>query len=56
MDPIEQARHRTLVARCQLGDRRALEDLFLRHGPRLGYYLRGCWAGTTWTTSSRKSG
>ena len=31
MDPIEQALHRTLVARCQLGDRRALEDLFLRH-------------------------
>jgi RNA polymerase sigma-70 factor (ECF subfamily) len=40
MDPIEQALHRTLVARCQLGDRQALEDLFLRHSPRLGYYLR----------------
>jgi RNA polymerase sigma-70 factor, ECF subfamily len=40
MDPIEQALHRTLVTRCQLGDRRALEDLFLRHSPRLGYYLR----------------
>jgi RNA polymerase sigma-70 factor (ECF subfamily) len=40
MDPIEQALHRTLVARCQLGDRQALDDLFLRHGPRLGYYLR----------------
>jgi RNA polymerase sigma factor (sigma-70 family) len=40
MDPIEQARHRTTVARCQLGDRRALEELFVRHNPRLGYYLR----------------
>jgi RNA polymerase sigma-70 factor, ECF subfamily len=40
MDPIEQARHRTMVARCQLGDRQALEELFVRHNPRLGYYLR----------------
>jgi len=40
MDPIEQALYRTLVVRCQLGDRQALEDLFLRHNPRLGYYLR----------------
>ena len=40
MDPIEQARHRTTVARCQLGDRQALEELFVRHNPRLGYYLR----------------
>ncbi len=40
MDPIEQARHRTMVARCQLGDRQVLEHLFLCHGPRLGYYLR----------------
>jgi RNA polymerase sigma-70 factor (ECF subfamily) len=40
MDPIEQALHRTLVARCQLGDRQALEDLFLRHNRRLAYYLR----------------
>jgi RNA polymerase sigma-70 factor, ECF subfamily len=28
------------VARCQVGDRQALERLFLRHNPRLGYYLR----------------
>jgi RNA polymerase sigma-70 factor, ECF subfamily len=40
MDRIEQALHQTLVARCQLGDRQALEDLFLRHNPRLEYYLR----------------
>jgi RNA polymerase sigma-70 factor, ECF subfamily len=40
MDPIEQALHQTLVARCQVGDRQALEDLFLRHNPRLRYYLR----------------
>ncbi len=40
MDPIEQALHRTLIARCQVGDRQAFEALFLRHNPRLGYYLR----------------
>jgi RNA polymerase sigma-70 factor, ECF subfamily len=40
MDLIEQARHRTLVARCQAGDRLALEDLYLHHNPRLVYYLR----------------
>ena len=40
MDPIEQALQRTLVLKCQLGDRRALEELFLRHNRALGYYLR----------------
>ena len=40
MDPIEQALQQALVVRCQLGDRRALEELFLRHNGPLGYYLR----------------
>ncbi len=40
MDPIEQIIQRTLVVRCQLGERRALEELFLRHNRALGYYLR----------------
>jgi RNA polymerase sigma-70 factor (ECF subfamily) len=40
MDPIEQALQRTLVVRCQLGERKALEELFLRHNHALGYYLR----------------
>jgi RNA polymerase sigma-70 factor, ECF subfamily len=40
MNPIEQALHRTLVARCQLGDHQALEDLFLRHNRRMEYYLQ----------------
>ena len=40
MDAIEQALHQALVLRCQLGDRRALEELFLRHNGPLGYYLR----------------
>jgi RNA polymerase sigma-70 factor (ECF subfamily) len=40
MDPIEQARHCTLVIRCQLGQRPAMEELFLRHNRSLAYYLR----------------
>ena len=40
MDPVEQALQQAVVARCQLGDRRALEELFLRHNGPLGYYLR----------------
>jgi len=40
MDPIEQVLQRTLVVRCQLGERQALEELFLRHHGALGYYLR----------------
>jgi RNA polymerase sigma-70 factor, ECF subfamily len=39
MDPIEQALQQALVVRCQLGDRQALEQLFLRHDRALGYYL-----------------
>jgi len=39
MDPIEQLIQRTLVVRCQLGERRAMEALFLRHNQALGYYL-----------------
>jgi RNA polymerase sigma-70 factor (ECF subfamily) len=31
---------RVLVLRCQTGDGRALEELYLRHSARLGYYLR----------------
>ena len=40
MDPIEQALHQALVVRCQVGDRRAMQELFLRHNGPLGYYLR----------------
>jgi RNA polymerase sigma-70 factor (ECF subfamily) len=39
MDPIEQLIQRTLVVRCQVGERPALEELFLRHNRALGYYL-----------------
>lgn len=40
MEDIDQARHRVLVVRCQLGERRAFEDLYLRHNRALGYYVR----------------
>jgi RNA polymerase sigma-70 factor (ECF subfamily) len=40
MDPIDLAIHRTLAVRAQLGERAALEQLFLRHHRALGYYLR----------------
>ncbi len=40
MDPIEQLIQRMLVVRCQMGERPALEDLFLRHNRALGYYLQ----------------
>lgn len=40
MDLIDQAIQRTLVVRAQLGERAALEQLFLRHHRALGYYLR----------------
>lgn len=40
MDSVEQLLQRTLVVRCQLGDRRAMEELFLRYNRSLGYYLR----------------
>jgi RNA polymerase sigma-70 factor, ECF subfamily len=40
MDPLEQALQQTLVVRCQVGDRKAVEELFLRYNRALGYYLR----------------
>ncbi|HEV3163099.1 MAG TPA: sigma-70 family RNA polymerase sigma factor [Isosphaeraceae bacterium] len=40
MDHLEQALQRTLVTRCQVGDRQAFEALFLRYNRPLGYYLR----------------
>src|SRR5437016_5879025 len=40
MDSIEEAWRQVRVIRCQLGDREALAELFLRHNPRLAYYLR----------------
>jgi RNA polymerase sigma-70 factor (ECF subfamily) len=40
MDPIEQARQRTLILQCQLGLRPALEEMYLSHNRPLGYYLR----------------
>jgi RNA polymerase sigma-70 factor (ECF subfamily) len=40
MNSVEKLLQRTLVVRCQLGDRRALEELFLRFNRPLGYYLR----------------
>jgi RNA polymerase sigma factor (sigma-70 family) len=40
MDPIEAARQRTLILRCQLGSRPALEELYLSYNQPLGYYLR----------------
>ncbi len=40
MDPIEAARQRTLILRCQIGSRSALEELYLTYNRPLGYYLR----------------
>jgi RNA polymerase sigma-70 factor, ECF subfamily len=40
MDPIEAARQRTLILRCQIGSRSALEELYLSYNRPLGYYLR----------------
>jgi RNA polymerase sigma factor (sigma-70 family) len=40
MDPIEAARQQTLILRCQLGSRSALEELYLSYNRPLGYYLR----------------
>jgi RNA polymerase sigma factor (sigma-70 family) len=40
MDPIEAARQRTLILRCQLGSRSALEELYLAFNQPLGYYVR----------------
>ena len=40
MDAAEQILERLLVIRCQAGDPSALEELFRRHAPALGYDLR----------------
>lgn len=40
MNPIDQALERVLVLKCQMGDTRALEDLYRRYHHPLGYYLR----------------
>jgi RNA polymerase sigma-70 factor (ECF subfamily) len=40
MDAIESAKLRVLVVKCQMGERAALEALFLRYNPALTYYLR----------------
>jgi RNA polymerase sigma-70 factor (ECF subfamily) len=37
---FDEIRQRVLVLRCQTGDTLALEELYLRHRARLGYYLR----------------
>src|SRR4051812_33362698 len=40
MNPIDDVLERVLVLKCQTGDGGALEELYLRHSTRLGYYLR----------------
>jgi len=40
VDQIDQALQRALIVRCQLDDRRAMEELFLRHNRALHYYLQ----------------
>jgi RNA polymerase sigma-70 factor (ECF subfamily) len=40
MDPIEAARQRALIIRCQFSSLSALEELYLRYNQPLGYYLR----------------
>ena len=40
MNDLDEILQRVLVLRCQTGDARALEQLYLRHSARLGYYLR----------------
>ncbi|OWK38042.1 RNA polymerase sigma factor [Fimbriiglobus ruber] len=39
-DEIERVYERTLILRCQAGDREAFGTLVARYGPRLRYYLR----------------
>ena len=56
MDSVEKLLQRTLVVRCQLGDRRALEELFLRYNRPLGYYLRQMLRATISPTCSKKPG
>ena len=40
MDRLDQLRQRVLVLKCQIGDRVAWDELYRRHNPPLGYYLR----------------
>jgi RNA polymerase sigma-70 factor (ECF subfamily) len=40
MSELDDIRQRVLVLKCQTGDTRALEELYLGHNVRLGYYLR----------------
>ena len=40
MTPVAEILERILVLKCQTGDTHALEELYLRHSARLGYYLR----------------
>lgn len=40
MTPIDSSLEQLLVLKSQMGDRAALEELYRRYNPRLGYYLR----------------
>ncbi len=40
MNELDEILQHVLVLRCQTGDARALEELYVRHSARLGYYLR----------------
>lgn len=40
MGEFDEILQRVLVLKCQTGDAGALEELYLRHNVRLGYYLR----------------
>jgi RNA polymerase sigma-70 factor (ECF subfamily) len=40
MSEVGEILERVLVLKCQTGDTHALEELYLRHSARLGYYLR----------------
>jgi len=40
MTPIDTTFEQVLVLKSQMGDRSALEELYRRYNPRLGYYLR----------------
>src|SRR5580765_5578382 len=40
MTPIDSSFEQLIVVKSQMGDRAALEELYTRYNPRLGYYLR----------------
>lgn len=40
MDPLDHLSLQTLIVRCQMGERPAMEQLFLRFNGPLAYYLR----------------